>query len=41
MKEHHEARHPKLPFDEAACENLHVEFGGTTQGVGVRGSQKK
>jgi hypothetical protein len=76
---HHDAKHPKLPFeaekcaparahaqrwrapaaafacaaacalrsaaDFAAqrprCANLHEEFGGTTQGVGVRGSVKR
>ena len=40
MTDHHESKHPKLPFDEAACTNLHEVHGGTTQGVAVRGSKK-
>jgi hypothetical protein len=39
---HWENKHPKLPFDPAACEDLHAKTGGvTTQGVAVRGSTKK
>jgi hypothetical protein len=39
---HWENKHPKLPFDQSACENLHEKTGGvTTQGVAVRGSAKK
>jgi len=42
MQIHHEAKHPKLPWDENKIENLHEQFGGvTTQGVAVRGSVKK
>lgn len=39
---HWDNKHPKLPFDAAACEDLHAKVGGvTTQGVAVRGSNKK
>lgn len=39
---HWDNKHPKLPFDAAACEDLHAKVGGvTTQGVAVRGSTKK
>ncbi|CAG9462881.1 unnamed protein product [Pedinophyceae sp. YPF-701] len=38
---HHEAKHPKLPWDQAAAENLHEKFGATTVGVAVVGSKKK
>ncbi len=42
MQEHWDSKHPKLPFDEAACTNLHELVGGvTTAGVAVRGSTKK
>jgi len=42
MQLHWENKHPKLPFDQSACENLHEKTGGvTTQGVAVRGSAKK
>jgi len=39
---HWENKHPKLPFNPAACEDLHASAGGvTTQGVAVRGARKK
>lgn len=38
---HHEARHPKEPWDPEKCPDLHAAFGGTTKGVAVRGSLKK
>ena len=41
MSIHHESKHPKLPWDPAACANLHEVHGGTTQGVAVRGSVKQ
>lgn len=42
MQLHWESKHAKLPFDPAACEDLHAKTGGvTTQGVAVRGSNKK
>jgi hypothetical protein len=42
MQLHWDNKHPKLPFDATACEDLHAKTGGvTTQGVAVRGSLKK
>lgn len=41
LQMHHEARHPKVPFVHDEIVNTHAVFGGTTQGVGVRGSNKK
>jgi hypothetical protein len=42
MQLHWENKHPKQPFNEAACEDLHAKVGGvTTQGVAVKGSSKK
>jgi hypothetical protein len=42
MQLHWENKHPKLPFDEAACVDLHAQVGGvTTAGVAVQGSKKK
>ncbi|KAL4422255.1 hypothetical protein ABPG75_008452 [Micractinium tetrahymenae] len=42
MQIHHDAKHPKLPWEPEKCENLHALTGGvTTQGVAVRGSIKK
>jgi hypothetical protein len=41
MQIHHDAKHPKLPWEPEKIENLHEVFGGTTQGVAVRGSVKK
>jgi hypothetical protein len=42
MQIHHDAKHPKLPFEPEKCTNLHEENGGvTTAGVAVRGSFKK
>ena len=39
---HHDARHPKLPWEPEKCTDLHAMVGGvTTQGVAVRGSIKK
>ena len=40
MQVHFEARHPKEVFDPEKCENLHEKFGGTTQGIGVRGAAR-
>eukprot|EP00294_Goniomonas_avonlea_P017959 CAMPEP_0114555792 /NCGR_PEP_ID=MMETSP0114-20121206/8941_1 /TAXON_ID=31324 /ORGANISM="Goniomonas sp, Strain m" /LENGTH=101 /DNA_ID=CAMNT_0001740947 /DNA_START=50 /DNA_END=355 /DNA_ORIENTATION=+ len=41
MQAHHDSKHSKLPWDPAACTNTHAVYGGTTQGVAVRGSTKK
>eukprot|EP00884_Botryococcus_braunii_P002364 jgi/Botrbrau1/12128/Bobra.0186s0045.1 len=41
MQMHHESKHPKLPYEEDKLINLHEAFGGTTQGVAIRGSTKK
>ncbi|WIA38483.1 hypothetical protein OEZ86_001805 [Tetradesmus obliquus] len=42
MQLHWENKHPKLPFNESACEDLHAKVGGvTTAGVAVQGSKKK
>lgn len=41
MQMHHESRHPKEAWEPEKCTNLHEVHGGTTQGVGVRGSTKK
>ncbi|XP_008805737.1 protein METHYLENE BLUE SENSITIVITY 1-like [Phoenix dactylifera] len=43
MQIHHEARHPKLPFDESKLNNLHSTHGAESSKPrpGVRGSKKK
>lgn len=41
MQDHHEARHPGMPWEPEKCTDVHEAFGGTTQGVAVRGSTKK
>ena len=42
MQDHHESKHPKLPFDAEACKNVHEETGGVTvTGAFVKGSKKK
>ncbi|KAG2483603.1 hypothetical protein HYH03_017545 [Edaphochlamys debaryana] len=41
MQMHHEARHPKELWEPEKCTNMHEIHGGTTRGVGVRGSTKK
>ena len=41
MEIHHSAKHDKVPFNPEAAINTHEIFGGTTQGVGVRGSVKQ
>ncbi|CAN0824397.1 Protein METHYLENE BLUE SENSITIVITY 1 [Linum grandiflorum] len=50
MQIHHDARHPKLPFDEAKCSNLHATLVPAAPAEtsasgkarpGVRGSLKK
>src|SRR4051812_19083106 len=41
MQVHHEARHPKVPYDPSVYEDQHEKQGGTTQGVAIRGSTKK
>lgn len=38
---HHDAKHPKLPWEPEKCTNMHDVVGVTTQGVAVRGSTKK
>lgn len=38
MQAHHESKHSKLPWDEAAYTDQHEAQGGTTKGVAVRGS---
>jgi len=41
MEEHFESKHPKEPFDEERCVNMHDVVGVTTTGVAIRGSTKK
>ncbi|XP_030461846.1 protein METHYLENE BLUE SENSITIVITY 1 [Syzygium oleosum] len=42
MQIHHDARHPKIPFDESKLINLHATIGDSSKGrPGVRGSHKK
>ncbi|KAJ8485528.1 hypothetical protein OPV22_018013 [Ensete ventricosum] len=43
MQIHHDARHPKIPFDESKLINLHVSCAPETSKArpGVRGSFKK
>lgn len=44
MQIHHDARHPKLPFDEASLVNLHaarVDAESSKPKPGIRGSLKK
>lgn len=42
MQIHHDAKHPKLPWEPEKCSNVHELSGGvTTQGIAVRGSRKK
>ncbi|KAL4425024.1 hypothetical protein ABPG77_001802 [Micractinium sp. CCAP 211/92] len=42
MQIHHDAKHPKLPWEPEKCTDMHALVGGvTTQGVAVRGSIKK
>lgn len=43
MKIHHDAKHPKIGFDETKLNNLHASLGAdTSKGrPGVRGSLKK
>lgn len=41
MSLHFDAKHPSLTMDESKFQDLHEVFGGTTQGVAVRGSVKK
>lgn len=42
MQAHHESKHPAIPWDPEKVINLHELAGGvTTQGVAIRGSQKK
>ena len=39
---HHDAKHPKLPWEPEKCSNTHELTGGvTTAGIAVRGSVKK
>ncbi len=40
MQDHHEARHPSIPFVPDELEDLHEKFGGTTMGIAVRGSRE-
>ncbi|KAH7424876.1 hypothetical protein KP509_11G029300 [Ceratopteris richardii] len=41
MQIHHEARHPKLPFDAEKLSDLHVNISIDKPKPGVRGSLKK
>ncbi|XP_030529343.1 protein METHYLENE BLUE SENSITIVITY 1-like [Rhodamnia argentea] len=43
MQIHHDARHPKIPFDESKLINLHASLNGDTSKTrpGIRGSHKK
>eukprot|EP00976_Prorocentrum_cordatum_P095707 1190277-Prorocentrum_minimum.AAC.8 len=38
MEAHHDSKHSKVPFDASACSNTHDIYGGTTQGIAVRGT---
>jgi hypothetical protein len=40
QQEHHEARHPSIPFNPEGLEDLHEKFGGTTKGIAVRGTKE-
>mmetsp|Transcript_836 Transcript_836/g.1322 ORF Transcript_836/g.1322 Transcript_836/m.1322 type:complete len:169 (-) Transcript_836:127-633(-) len=40
LKIHHEAKHPKVPFDPEKVQNVHNKFGGSTKGVAVHGTLK-
>lgn len=42
MQIHHEAKHPKLPWEPEKCEDTQAATGGVTvKGVAVRGSIDK
>lgn len=41
MRQHFESKHPKETMDEARLVDTHDTFGGTTQGVAVKGTLKK
>jgi len=41
MGMHFESKHPKETMDQTKFVNKHEVFGGTTQGVAVKGSLKK
>jgi hypothetical protein len=41
MGQHFESKHPKETMDPAKFVNKHEVFGGTTQGVAVKGTLKK
>eukprot|EP00903_Cladosiphon_okamuranus_P012463 g11672.t1 len=38
MKAHHDAKHPKLPWDPNLYEDVQAKYGATTTGVAVRGT---
>eukprot|EP00470_Lotharella_oceanica_P004560 CAMPEP_0170173570 /NCGR_PEP_ID=MMETSP0040_2-20121228/6863_1 /TAXON_ID=641309 /ORGANISM="Lotharella oceanica, Strain CCMP622" /LENGTH=152 /DNA_ID=CAMNT_0010414815 /DNA_START=81 /DNA_END=539 /DNA_ORIENTATION=- len=40
LKIHHEAKHPKIPFDPEKAQNVHAKYGGSTRGVAVHGTLK-
>ncbi|KAI5064344.1 hypothetical protein GOP47_0021014 [Adiantum capillus-veneris] len=41
MQIHHEARHPKLPYEEDKVLNLHASTAAERAKPGIRGSHKK
>lgn len=44
MQIHHDAKHPKVPFDETKLNNLHASVSGESSNKpkpGIRGSLKK
>lgn len=42
LQTHHEAKHPKVPWDPEKCEDVHAAVGGVTvAGIAVRGSKDK
>ncbi|CAM9502041.1 unnamed protein product [Ascophyllum nodosum] len=38
MQAHHISKHDKLPWDPSLYEDVQAKYGGTTQGVAVRGT---
>ena len=41
MSQHFESKHPKETMDQSKFVDTHEVFGGTTQGVAVKGTLKK
>eukprot|EP00033_Pygsuia_biforma_P000161 GCRY01000208.1.p1 GENE.GCRY01000208.1~~GCRY01000208.1.p1 ORF type:complete len:106 (-),score=11.19 GCRY01000208.1:52-369(-) len=40
LQQHHDSKHPKIPWEPEKCTNLHELHGGTTKGVAIRGTTK-